>query len=247
VDGPFRIPVVADPKHPPGRITLVSQHSIRGPRYEMHRPTPGYDFNPLPPPIQEDAYGNQFIGSHDMNPQMPGDIKRRVRYAGEDKFGKPTYKIEGLPGTFTQNHPEVVQAEKEHRVARDMTRGEAMVLMKNLAKVIAEGEKLIAKYGEDHTDGTVVRFVKQFPVGGMQYPDAPQGTRAYFYAAIRASGKWYLTGPTNAGKVFEWEELIDWMDEGIPVDSVETWELQPKTELTEGAKSDAGADSPVAD
>lgn len=49
-------------------------------------------------------------------------------------------------------------------------------------------------------EGTVIRFHLQFCGAG----------RTYHYAAIRAGGKWYLTG-SRAPQHLSWEDLLTWM------------------------------------
>ena len=127
-----------------------------------------------------------------------------------------------------------------------MRRGEALLLAKEIAAAIKEGEKLVARYGEDRADGTVIAFTKQFVIRGaaipvrLELPYEPEdivgddinpadvlnamrqqlGTRTYNYAAIRSGGLWYTTGPKSP-KGFEWEELIDWLDSGYPVAEIQ--------------------------
>jgi hypothetical protein len=65
---------------------------------------------------------------------------------------------------------------------------------------------ILSGLGDDLVDGTIVQFWKQFAVGG----------REYMYAAIRADGKWYTTGPKSP-KGYTWEEFTLWLASGIPV------------------------------
>jgi hypothetical protein len=61
------------------------------------------------------------------------------------------------------------------------------------------------KFGNDiHPDNTVIRFRKRFP----------NGTVNYRYAAIKADGLWFTTGP-KAPKGFTWEQLTTWMGDGV--------------------------------
>lgn len=67
---------------------------------------------------------------------------------------------------------------------------------------LEELEEKYAKYGEDECeDGVVVIFDYQFVPGG----------RVYSYAAIKAGGLWYTTGPKSP-KAFTWEQFIDWLE-----------------------------------
>lgn len=54
---------------------------------------------------------------------------------------------------------------------------------------------------EPENDGAVVTFSRKF---------TPRG-QIYSYAAIRAVGKWYVTGSST--EPFTWDELMDWMGE----------------------------------
>lgn len=59
------------------------------------------------------------------------------------------------------------------------------------------------KYGEDdYEDGAVIIFEYQFTPSGQ----------AYSYAALKAHGKWYTTGPRSP-KAYTWEELVSWFAE----------------------------------
>jgi len=130
-----------------------------------------------------------------------------------------------------------------------MKRGEAMAMMKQLSRALAEAEKLIKKYGEDPTEGTVIRFKKRLPGRNMSMFqgaidrsvmrefEALSPVVAYDYAGIKASdGLWYLTGQSSTVKTngIEWEELLDWLDEGIPVENLEVWPSQAQVQLEVG-------------
>jgi len=63
-------------------------------------------------------------------------------------------------------------------------------------------------------NGTVLTFSKKFEVDGT----------AYLYAAIRAGGKWYLSGPTQQGQAYTYQELVAFLVGGavpVPFDQVE--------------------------
>lgn len=75
---------------------------------------------------------------------------------------------------------------------------------------------MIESYGEDDfEDGAVLVF------------DKVMGNQTYKYAAIKAVGLWYTTGPKSP-KAYTWDELVSWFSEGTPV--FEVWyvsELKP--------------------
>ena len=116
-----------------------------------------------------------------------------------------------------------------------MTRGEVMALAKQAAKAMADLERLTEQYGEDKPPGTVIRFRKRFPFRNWDaFPTTYERHQAlvaaqnmtYTYAAIRAdNGMWYVTGVSKAisNEGVEWEELLDFMDEGVPAEGYEIW------------------------
>lgn len=56
---------------------------------------------------------------------------------------------------------------------------------------------------EPQTDGSVIVF---------QYRFNPSGVK-YMYAAIRAKGLWYTTGPQST-RGYEWREFVEWLRKG---------------------------------
>jgi uncharacterized small protein (DUF1192 family) len=68
---------------------------------------------------------------------------------------------------------------------------------------LAEIEERREKFGPDLDEGDVVTFTKTFS-------DAKNATR-YSYAAIKANGMWYTTGPKSP-KAYTWDELTEWFD-----------------------------------
>lgn len=66
----------------------------------------------------------------------------------------------------------------------------------------------LSQYPEDtFSNGTVLKFKKQFE---------GRGSVKYNYAAIKVNGLWYTTGHNlRTPKGITWEELIDWMGEGV--------------------------------
>jgi hypothetical protein len=53
-----------------------------------------------------------------------------------------------------------------------------------------------------YLDGTVITFTKRF----SEYRGAP----VYLYAAIKANGMWYTTGPKRHSP-WTWEKLMQWL------------------------------------
>lgn len=71
-----------------------------------------------------------------------------------------------------------------------------------LAAQLAAEARIEEAYGpEPEEDGAVIAFRVRF---------MPRGPK-YHYAAIRANGLWYTTGPTSP-KGYGWDELVSWLD-----------------------------------
>ena len=104
--------------------------------------------------------------------------------------------------------------ESEHEMAqmpltRRPTRADAERLMAEGARILNEIDATRSKYNggaEPTEDGAVVTFQRAF--GGTL------AETYYSYAAMRANGKWYLTG-TMGSIAFTWDELLFWCEEGI--------------------------------
>ena len=80
---------------------------------------------------------------------------------------------------------------------------------------------LIESYGDDnYSENSVIRFQKTFVKGGTKYT----------YAAIKAGGLWYTTGPKSP-KGYTWNEFTAWLAATEPV---EKWEamIPANEELT---------------
>jgi hypothetical protein len=61
---------------------------------------------------------------------------------------------------------------------------------------------------EPFGDHSVIKFTKRFHGGGGA---------SYIYAAIKANGRWYLTGKANSGNTVSktWEELCEFAGDGL--------------------------------
>lgn len=67
-------------------------------------------------------------------------------------------------------------------------------------------------YGEDeHNDGAVLRFSADF-----------NGAKKYLYAAIKAGGKWHLTG-SQAQSNLTWSQLVDFF---ISSNTTKVWKME---------------------
>ena len=61
------------------------------------------------------------------------------------------------------------------------------------------------RFPEDNfKEGTVIKYRKRFTPGGINYR----------YAAIKVNGLWFTTGPRSP-KGYTWDELTEWMDDGV--------------------------------
>lgn len=94
-------------------------------------------------------------------------------------------------------NPPIQRRSTEVKAIDDMSREEAEALAAVAARRLAELDRTESKYGKDRKDGAVIRFA------------VSQGGRSYTYAALRASGKWYLTGRDR--ELRTWDQLCTWM------------------------------------
>ena len=79
-----------------------------------------------------------------------------------------------------------------------------MVERRQAAEAAAER---VARYGDEPgADGSVITWRMRFQKGGVKYR----------YAAIKADGLWYTTGP-NSPKGYTWDELTAWLDDAHKV------------------------------
>ena len=79
-------------------------------------------------------------------------------------------------------------------------------LAKALQIALAEEAEREDKYGPEPGNGAIIKFNVRFSSGGTKYS----------YAAIRAGGLWYTTGPYSP-KGYPWDELLDWLDDKYKV------------------------------
>jgi len=84
----------------------------------------------------------------------------------------------------------------------------ADAMLKRAAEMRAKTER----FGiDDFPDGSVIIFDKVFHEYGGR-PISP--SKPYHYAAMKFGGVWNTTGPKSP-KAYTWEELINWMGEGV--------------------------------
>jgi hypothetical protein len=96
------------------------------------------------------------------------------------------------------------------RSSLDETLDRALEMLSNQeARIQMQMDRLAQLPEDDFGNGAVITFQKQFREGG----------RIYDYAAIKAAGLWYSTGPL-APKGFTWDALMAWLIRDIPVEAI---------------------------
>lgn len=87
------------------------------------------------------------------------------------------------------------------RITRtEALRQEALLLLERANQLDSRPEEPI----EDEDGAAVVWFRKRFRTG--------PSTR-YTYAAVKAKGRWYVSGANLSGRRFTWDELLDWIEQ----------------------------------
>lgn len=128
-------------------------------------------------------------------------------------FAQLAHALSSVPPP-TQFNPQHPLHESEHEMAqmplsRRPTKADAERLMAEGARILNELDAIRSKYlgGVEPTeDGAVITFQRSFP----------NIDELYSYAAMRADGRWFLTG--SMGSVaFTYDELLYWCEEGTTV------------------------------
>jgi hypothetical protein len=92
----------------------------------------------------------------------------------------------------------------------DMLRDE--LRKQQFAEEVARKKALLANFGvDDFEDGQILSFPKRLPNSRKD-----EGYQTYLFAAIKAAGRWYLTG-SNASTLptaLDWADLVIWLIEG---------------------------------
>lgn len=93
-------------------------------------------------------------------------------------------------------------------------------LKAELAKVQAKIDRLEhGRLGKEPANGTVFKVERRFDAAG----------KGYSYAAVRADGKWYITGTRgDAVKAMDWEEFKRWVGKYSRV-----WSMTVREELVD--------------
>jgi hypothetical protein len=119
------------------------------------------------------------------------------------------------PGHYNVSADEVYLADPEGATIYKEKGKEPIVSKEKIASLEAQARRLlehaqemrdkVERFGEDdYPDGAIISFGKIFP----------GGTITYQYAAIKINNLWSTTGP-RAPKSYTWDELINWMGEGV--------------------------------
>jgi len=104
-------------------------------------------------------------------------------------------ELEGLGGVAYPPAPQSAA----RIIAEELGRDEAEALAALAARTLARLDQIEQQYGPDGEDGSVIRFIRTIR------------TRTYSYAAIRAGGRWYVTGGQSPQQL-TWSELVRWLD-----------------------------------
>lgn len=129
---------------------------------------------------------------------------------------------------WTSEQPVQIMDRWEQEI-REKREKEKALATKNveIAKIQAEISKLQkqlevvqhGRMGKEPQNGSVFKIEKRFEAGG----------KGYAYAAIKADGKWYLTGTGFAGnRVYTWDELKDFIGKYSRV-----WAMTVREELVD--------------
>ncbi len=113
--------------------------------------------------------------------------------------------------------------------ARIRQRAQELLIEQEANKRIQQLQEL---YGTDvYVDGDVFKFEKQFVENGP----------SYLYAAIKAKGLWYTTGPKSP-KGYSWIDFVLWLDSGVPAKLTQLMSIEDHNE-TLGAHVSRSAES----
>jgi hypothetical protein len=155
------------------------------------------------------AYDQGFFDGNQMDsgcePDSHGDFEgwlERVR--NDDVFVPDVYRRPGdnvvqlgllrrNADTKMYNNEEMVMMDK-----KELLEAQAMRLLDQLAKLQSRPSEPVS---DDPDGANVVWFKKRF---------SPSSTE-YTYTAVKAGGSWYLSGPTQVGTRYSWDDLCDFV------------------------------------
>lgn len=146
----------------------------------------------------------------DWPPELPAGFTpgryhdNRCRHAGM-RFGE-VHPADELcicePGSYGQARRRVRSLRRPEPSKAQLLQAQIDEAANIAARARLELERIKARPAEPDDDNPVIQFQYQFRPGGTVYQ----------YAAVKAGGLWYTTGP-KAPKGFTWEQLCDWLSE----------------------------------
>jgi hypothetical protein len=141
---------------------------------------------------------------------QPTIDKRRFKMAYDTSEDNGFDIVEAM---FGKPNVAYMSARRQERI-----RAQALKTIERAEKDIERAERrlaLLESFPEDHFDeGTVLWFEKKFP----------SGDRVYTYCALKAGGKWYLTGPSQSGLNYDWGALLEFVIGANAKTDVKAWQ-----------------------
>jgi hypothetical protein len=153
------------------------------------------------------------------------DMTGYVDRVTTDGLGTTTFTLVGLSPTVTNESSqpneslggEPMTANREF-IQRQIERT-SDTYAREMDRLNAQLEEL-DRYGDDpFEDGDVIVFHKLFVHEDGIWSGRTRTSKPYFYAATRANGLWYTTGPKSP-KAYTWHDLRKWIDDGGTVDGI---------------------------
>lgn len=148
---------------------------------------------------------------------MPREPRDMGPYYNFSDSGPQEFNRYGDGNASAPSFEEVREALIGKKVSVVINKETADSLERQAARLLARADEMRAKYDrfghDDYPDGSVITFEKTFD----HYMGRPlnRPSKPYFYAAIKdPTGRWSTTGP-RAPKSYTWDELIQWMGDGV--------------------------------
>lgn len=124
------------------------------------------------------------------------------------------------PGEYsvTQIQDSYLIEDVHNKETKMQTREQLRYASDAMTRQLAETEKklqwLESFPEDDFEDGSVITFDKSYE-SEYDYKVNDDEGKWYKYAAIKADGRWYLSGPKNGGITKDWEALVLFMSKGV--------------------------------
>jgi hypothetical protein len=140
----------------------------------------------------------------DADPEFPDSFYDKLNGGASVLMGAAYNDADMILPDMVKSH-EVVEdllrareANKKGKKTVKQDKAEGIKLKIRMLK--KELKRLESRPEEPEEDGNVITFMKQFAAGGI----------VYSYAALKAKGLWYTTGPKSP-KGYTWDELLDFI------------------------------------